>query len=295
MSGQLLFDRRVRVAVESLLITDLRVSFKVKKTSKKEPNTAEISISNLSEKSRAALQKKSVKVILEAGYVDSIAQIFSGNSRTVDQVIEGPNLTTKINCGDGERAYRYLRVSESFRPGTRVSDVVDRVAQALGMTVTGHVKELRAVTEQFIQGYTSFGKVANELDHLLTSRGFTWSIQDGQIQVLKVDGATSDSVIRLAFDTGLVGSPEHGNPEKQVPLSQVSGAAEDVDFTVHATKRKGPAILKVRSALQPGFAPGRRVKVESRGVNGVFRIQTVEHTGDTASQEWFSDLECLPT
>jgi hypothetical protein len=157
-----------------------------------------------------------------------------------------------------------------------VSDVVDTVAKAMGAKVVGHTAELRSVTEQFVHGYSAFGKVASELDHLLKSRGFTWSIQDGQLQVLQVDGALGDSIIRLAADTGLVGSPEHGNPEKEEPLTQLSNDAADVGFSVTAHKKKGPAVLKVKSLLQPGLKPGRRVKVEARGVNGVFRIETVD-------------------
>lgn len=293
--GAPLEDRRVRLAVESLLITDLRVAFRVKKTLKKEPNECEVTISNLSEKSRAALQKKHVKVILEAGYADTLAQLFAGDSRFVDQIHDGATWNTKIQCGDGERAYRYLRVAESFRPGTRVSDVVNTVAKALGMRVVGHTAELAKVTEQFVQGYTAFGKVAHELDHLLLSRGFTWSIQDGTLQVLKVDGATGDSILRLAADTGMIGSPEHGSPEKDAPLPQLSGDAEDAGFTVPAKKKQGPPVLKVKSLLQPGLRPGRKVKVESVGVTGVFRVETVEHTGDTHGEPWFSEIQCLPT
>jgi hypothetical protein len=291
----LLWERKARLAIDSFLITDLRIQFKVKKTLKKEPNTCDIAVANLNESSRAQLQKKRFRIVLEAGYLDSIAQLFAGDSRYVDQVLDGATWLTKIQCGDGEKAYRYLRVAESFRPGTRVVDVINAVAQASGMKLVGHVAELRAVTEQFLQGHVAFGKVATELDDLLTGRGFTWSIQDGQLQVLKVDGAVGEDAILLSPTTGLVGSPEHGNPEKQVPVSQVSGTAEDVGFTVSAKNRTGPAVLKAKSLLQPGFRPGRKVKIVSKGTNGIFRIQTVVHTGDTFGGEWYSDLECLPS
>lgn len=304
-----LSNRKARVTVGAVVATapdgtetidveqveDLRIQFKVKKTLKKEPSTCEFSISNLSEKSRALFQKKNLRIVLEAGYEDSSAQLFSGQSRYTDQILNGATWTTKVFCGDGERPYRYLRVAESFRPGTLVSDVIQNVMQALGLPVVGHLADLRALTEQFVQGYTAFGKVAAELDHLLKSRGFEWSIQDGQLQILKVDGATGEDIIRLAPDTGLIGSPEHGSPEKDLPVAQLSPLAADVDYTVQATKKKGPAVLKVKSLLQPGFRPGRRVQVESRGVNGVFRIETVEHEGDTFGGPWYSTLECLPS
>lgn len=293
--GDRLSDRRVRVAVDSFLISDLRVQFRVVKHLRRQPNTCDITISNLSQNSRAALQKKKrVKVILEAGYLSNIAQIFAGESRFVDQVLDHATWNTKIECGDGERAYSYARVAESFKPGTKVSDVVEAVAKQMGATVTGHIDELRATPEQFLNGFVAFGKTANELDTLLRSLGFTWSMQDGQVQVLQDAVASGEPVIRLAPDTGLIGSPEHGSPDKDVPLPQVSTSAEDVDFSFAAKKKQGPAVLKVRSLLQPGLRPGRRVQVQSRDVNGIFRIEQVTHSGDTAGGDWYSDLECYP-
>lgn len=290
--GVLLYERKARLVLDTLIITDLRIQFKVRRTLVKEPNTCEVSVSNLNEQHRSAFQKKLPKVILEAGYPDNIAQLFSGDARYVDQVLQGATWTTKLQCGDGERAYRYLRVNESFAPGTRVADVVSKVASAAGMQLTGQVSALQSVTEQFLQGYCAFGKVAAELDHLLVSRGFTWSIQDGKLQILQRSGAvTGDSIIRLATDTGMVGSPEHGSPFKQGPAVQVDGNADD-DTGLQPVV--GPAILKVKSLLQPGFRPGRRVQIQSKGVNGLFQIQTVEHSGDTFGGEWYSDLECLP-
>jgi hypothetical protein len=295
-NGVPLFERRVRVIADTLEIEGLRAQFKVKKTLRKQPNTCEISISNLNEHSRAGLQKRRrIPVILEAGYVGNLAQIFSGESRFVDQVHEGAEWVTKIQCGDGERAFVYRRVADSFRPGTRVADVINTVVGALGMTATGHLAEIKALAEQFVGGYSAFGKASSELDHLLKSRGFEWSIQDGQLQILKVGKTSNESVLVLSPSTGLVGSPEHGNPEKDVPLDQLSGKEADGSFALSAKGVKGPAVLKVKSLLQPGLRPGRKVKVESRGINGFFRIQSVEHTGDTHGGDWYSLCECLPT
>lgn len=280
-----------RLESQGIAIEDLRVSFKVRKTSKKEPNTAEIQVYNLSEDTRASLQKKHIAVILEAGYAGALAQLYSGDSRYIDQVMEGPDWVTKIQCGTGERAFQYRRVNMSFSQGTRVVDVIARVAEALGFPVRG-LENLESLTERFLTGYVSAGKVANELDHLLKSRGFEWSIQDGQLQILPVGGATADSAILLTPETGLIGSPEHGNPEKKIPANQIDPSAGG--FNLNATKVTGPAVLKVKSLIQPGFRPGRIVEVRARGIQGQFRIQTVEHSGDTHGAEWFSSLECLP-
>lgn len=267
-----LFNRAVRIVAGSLLIEGLRVQFKIKKTSRKEPNTAEVTIFNLSEQSRAGL-KRGAKLIVEAGYSTSISQLFSGDARLVDHAHEGPSWLTKIQCGDGERAYRYAVVNESFIPGTSVADVFARVADSTGLDVADAVRTVRAtIKEQFTQGYTAFGRGSLEIDRLLKGRGIEWSIQDGRLQVLLDDTATRDSAVLLSPDTGLVGSPEHGSPE---------------------TKKK-PQVLKVKSLLQPSLRPGRRVRVESEAITGDFRVLTVTHQGDTHGGDFYSECECVP-
>lgn len=280
------------VSTQGIEVTDLRVSFKIRKSLKKEPNTCEISVWNLNESTRAAVQKKNLIVVLEAGYEGALAQLFSGNARYVDQVGEGPDWCTRIQCGDGERAYQYRRVNLSFAKGTRVADVVSRVADALGVPQTGLEKLKSAVTDQFVKGYTASGKVSDELDHLLKSRGFEWSIQDGQLQILPTGQATPDTAVLLTPKTGLIGSPEHGNPERKIPAGQIDPSA--AGFNITATKVTGPSVLKVKSLIQPGFKPGRKVEVRAETVKGVFRIQTVEHEGDSFGGAWYSLLECLP-
>jgi hypothetical protein len=282
-----------RIDPRGMLIEDLRVSFRIHKTLKKEPNTAEVSVFNLSENSRAALQKRHVAIILEAGYDGAIAQLYSGDSRFIDQVSEGPDWVTKIQCGSGERAYQYRRVAKAFKRGTSVKLVVSQVAEALGFPTRG-LEHLESLTEQFVNGYAAFGKVANELDHLLRSRGFEWSIQDGELQILPVGVATKETAVLLSAETGMIGSPEHGNPEKKIPAAQVDPSAEG--FNLAATKVTGPAVLKVKSLIQPGLSPGRRVEVRARGIHGQFRIQSVEHVGDTHGQSdpGISTIECVP-
>lgn len=283
-----LFDRVVRIALDNVLIEDMHVQFKIKKTLKKEPNTAEIQIYNLNENHRSQLQQHKIKVVVEAGYAGILGHLFAGDSRYVDQKRDRADWITKIQCGDGERNYQYRRVAASFSPGTSVTTVAKTVANSMGFTIN-NVELLDKLPGQFLQGHSAYGKASTELDNLLSGRGIDWSIQDGQIQLLPTDSVASNEyiVLRAGDDnSGLVGSPEHGNPEKDVPLTPDQ-------YVVKGSKKRGPPILKVKALLQPGLRPGKLVKIESRGINGFFRIQTVTHTGATAGGEWYSELECI--
>jgi hypothetical protein len=280
-----LSQRAVRVIVgtsaSAKVIEGLRVQFKVKKTTTKEPNCAEVSISNLSETSRASLQSKGVRVILEAGYVGNLAQIFSGDARYISHVREGADWVTKVDLGDGERAYRWARVSESFKAGTTVAAVVSKVAGALGLDTSAAVALVREkVREQFTQGFTAHGRASDELDRLLTGRGLEWSIQDGRLQVTEVGKPAPGTAILLSASTGLIGSPAYGSPEKK-----------DGENPSTAKKKH---VLKVKSLLQPGIRPGARVQLDSLSVKGLFRVEAVTHTGDTHGGDWQSEADLVP-
>lgn len=273
-------------------ITDLRFQFKIKKTLSKEPNTSEITVTNLSEQSRAELQNKKLRVSLSAGYENTLAVIFTGDSRDCDSVQDDADWTTKIQCGDGERAYRFGRTSESFRRGVRVTDVLQKIADGMGLdssTVTG-VEGLRG--RQYVGGYAAHGRSARELERILRGFGYAWSIQDGQLQILAPEASTADAIIELSFSSGLIGSPTLNTP------STASGTVTTgtIDpFTGKIRSSGGRSTLKARSLLQPEIRPGRRVQLDSTtGIKGVFRVTSVTHTGDTHGGDWFSDFEGVP-
>ena len=271
-----LFNRAVRVSVDDIEVTQLRVQLKIKKTLGKEPNTCELAIFNLASSTRAGMQKRGAAVIVEAGYTDTLSQVFSGDARTIDHVQQGADWVTKVQCGDGERAYRHAQLWESFRPGTTVADVADRVIRAMGLDGSRAIKFLREnVREQFTQGFCASGRASAELDRLVRACGMEWSIQDGAVQILKRGATTSTQILELAPDTGLIGSPEHGSPGQE-------------------PKQDKSRILKVKSLLQPQMRPGGQLRVKAEGVEGTYRIQLVTHSGDTHGGEWFSEAECLP-
>jgi hypothetical protein len=269
-------QRRCAVNVDGVQVDGLRVKFKVTKTLVKEPNTLELEVYNLSENSRNQIKRKGAKVVVSAGYPGTEAVIFSGDARTVDHAKIGPDGITKIQCGDGERAFQFARFSKSFRPGTSVADVITAAAKSLGLDASAAVKRIqqqdfKGGLLQFVNGYAAHGKASSELDKLLKSVGLTWSIQDGAIQVL-APAETKGTAVLLSPDTGLVGSPEHGTP----------------------TTKGQPPVLKFRALLQPQIRVGGIVEIRSAGISGQFRVQKLEHLGDTAGSDWYTSGEATP-
>lgn len=270
-----LFGRKCVIAVDTKEFTGLRAQFEVTKTGGKEPNTLDLKIWNLSEASRSNMQKKGAKVIVQAGYENQFSQVFSGNARTIDHVRQGPDWVTHIQCGDGEVAYSFARVSESFAPGVSVQSVASFLIGKLGLAPGNSAAKLSAINgalTQFVHGYSCHGLASQELARLMASVGLEFSIQDGAVQILGGSETTTDEFVVLGSSTGMVGSPEHGTPDK-----------------------KGkPSSLKVKALLNPALKPGRKVRVQALQTKGDFKVTKCVHKGDTAGGDWYSEIECLP-
>lgn len=267
----LLFDRSVALTVDTLRITGLRIQFRVTKTAAPEPNTAEIVVTNLSATTRAQMRSRGARVILEAGYGDRTEVLFTGDSRRVAQVRRGVDWESRIECGDGERAYAGAVVNESFGPGVKPADVMRRLASSLGVGVGNAVErlgkgDLSGAFTEFTQGVTLSGKSRTEMDRLTGALGLTWSIQNGELVVLKPGEATEDEAVVLSSATGLLGSPEVGEE----------------------------GVVKARSLLIPGLRPKRRVLLVSDAVDGVYVVSKATFVGDTHGQSWGVECELVP-
>lgn len=294
-SGNALFDRRCRLTIvtpvstpndfknvtsdvveidggvsDDRLAAGMRITFKIKKKLKKEPNTGEIEVYNLNQDRRSSLQQKGVKVRLEAGYKDTgFTQYFAGDVRTVDHIRKDGDWVTTLRLGDGERAWNYARVSESFAPGTLKGDVLRAVGKALGVEAGNLEKQAARLSGAFDQGFTAFGSTARSMELLVTSLGLNWSIQDGQIQILKLDEVLDLPVEEITPDTGLVGSPEMGTP----------------------TKKGGPALVQFTALLRP-TKPGAKVKLSSeRYPTGFVKVVNCDFDGDTMGGEWYTKID----
>lgn len=268
-----MFGRRAVLQMGTVEVDGLKVSFKITRDSKPEPNAGEISVWNLSRDTRAKFAEQTVPVILQAGYGDNIAQVFQGDIPTdgISTVRDGPDWVTTFRAGDGAQAFRTARVSRSFGKGTKIVDVLKKVAQDLGVGMGNAAAKLAsgdldgAVTELF-GGVVLNGPVPRELDRLLRSFGYEWSIQDGELQVVERDGFTDGDAVVLTPDTGLIGSPEPGKD----------------GFT------------KIRSLLQPHILPRVRLQLETEAHEGLFVVSRVVHSGDTHGDAWYSDCEARP-
>lgn len=264
------FDRKYSLTIGQLKIEKLEIAFKVVKTPGKTPNTIEASILNLNPEHREELaQLEETSCRLEAGYQDNVGLIFTGDVRDIGSSRNEAEWVTTFASGDGEKALAGARVNESFAAGTRLDVPIRKLAEKMKVGIGNAAQQaLRGdfdgAANQFLHGMVLSGRASTEMDALCRSAGLEWSIQDGELQLLPIGDVLVGLAVRLAEDTGLIGSPTVGND----------------------------GVVTVQALLNPSIVPGRQLRIESEMVpQGFYRAERCEYIGDTRGDDWLVEVE----
>lgn len=286
-----LYGRAARVLIHELEITGLDVRFRVRRSLKPEPDTLELTVWNLNSEHRSALQAPTgpVAVRLEAGYAqprlasatvsalesagfagtESLPLIFGGDVREIWSTREGPDWITTLTAGDGDTSST-ARVNKSYGSGTPLRFAVEQVAAELGLGLGQLPREIANAAlfdggREYPSGIVLSGNGWQQLTRLLKTAGYTWTVQDGEIVVVK-NGASYGTAVLLTPETGMIGSPVPANDGR----------------------------ISAQVLLQPDLVPGRQVEFDTRHVQGHYLVETAEYSGETAGQEWYVQIEAAP-
>lgn len=273
-------NRAWRIQVGTLLLsersaqgqTGLDCSFKITRTlSSSRAGKCEITVYNLPQslsREVANLPRRTTIVSVDAGYVEGMSRLFTGDLRLATPARSGADITMTIEAGDGVHARRAARVSQAFAPGTSIDGAAQALATALGVGVGNAATAFRGArlsggASILPDGATLHGNAAAELTRLCNGADLIWSVQDGQILVLPLGGALARDAVSLNANSGMIDSPQ---------------------FVDRRT-------VKVKCLIQPGLAPGQRVQINSLLTgDAVLRTAEVVFTGETAGQPWDAEL-----
>lgn len=253
-------------------ITDLRVQFRVRKDLHKTPNTCDVTITNLAQTTRADLETKPLNVQLEAGYDDVYRFMFLGDLRFAMTKLDGPNWHTLLQLGDADCHYKWARMNKTYGSNTSVKTIIRDAAKSMGLPLPRNVEEDPDLNEVFKNGELAHGATRDQLTHYLAPYGYSWSIQNGQLRILRDDRTHADTYKEINEENGMIGSPEFGSPP-----------------------RNGlPPHMTVNMLLYPELTPGDKVLLTSKVKSGFFRIENISHEGDTHGQTWTTTAEIRP-
>lgn len=283
---------------QALDLSAFRFAFTTSQADLPSPSNCEIHVFNLSQDTMQQIQGEYSEVVVQAGYQNgNFGIIFRGDVRHYR--ISRPDGTTNqldIMAADGERAFNNAMVQKSLAAGATVTDQIEAVREGFkswGLDI-GYNGIAPGDAIALGRGKTMFGLARTALTSITRANHATWSISDGKINILPLDGYLPGEVIKLNRDTGLIGRPEQ--------------------------MQEG---IKVRCLLNPRIVPGRLIQIDQKSVNrtivaggnklqlaynsrtqplylpevamdGYYRVFVTEHFGDTRNpQPWYTELTCL--
>lgn len=263
---------------DAVHLEGLRITFRVRKDRDKTANTAEIEVYNLSKKTRDAITETEEFVVLKAGYVqESGAEVlFIGNIVSVTHLVQSPDVVTRIEANDGDKAVREQRVSLSVSEGGSVKGMLDSVLAKLGLPVKTKNVLAKVQDQKFLQGFAFIGRTADAIDALTKRLSMEYSVQNNETKILEEGGSDDTDAIPINAETGMVGSPER---QRQLE-SEIN-------------KDKKPPGWKVTCVLHPKLEPGGRIALKSEALptETFFGVDKLEHHGDTHGQDWTTVVE----
>lgn len=256
----------------AIVITGMRVKFEIKKNLGKEPNICTCSVYNLSADTRRALDSKPLYAILRAGYDGVPRLLFEGHITYAQSRREGTEWETKLQIGDGQRAYTCARMSRSYSGQVTAYQVLNDCATSMGMKLPPNAQKDQSLKQQLSASIVAHGPTRDVLTKLLAPYGYGWSIQGGKLVILSDLQTSGGSARVIDQEAGMIGSPERGVPRRPGDPSDVS----------------------IESLLYPEIQPGGEIEVDSESLEGTFKVTDVHHAGDTHGTEWQTKIKALP-
>lgn len=298
MSDNLLFERKFSLFVikdENVLdLSDVRCKFKTEQADTETPNNASVRIYNLSDATITAV-KEFTRVVIQAGYEGNFGVIFDG---TIKQFGLGrENATDRyldIFAADGDLAYNFSVVNTTLQPGASQSEQLQAALDAMGANgvYLGWKPDDVGVT-RLPRGKTSFALGRNVIRTYAQTNRMSWSIQNGKINIIPLDGYKPGTIPEINAASGLIGQPQQTasgivfrtllNPALKIGQAiKINNA--DINQLIKQDKNPFPIPYNQRTGT---------LNLAKTAGDGLYRLLVAEYEGDTRGQPWYADCVAL--
>ena len=256
---------------------DYKIGFNIQKHIVGTPNTAQVTIHNLSSSTIDRLQEKYLPVEIAVGHLDGeIVRVFSGELLQAIPERQGPDLVTTVSALDGGQAITFAKKIKTYDQVPISTIVEDLAAEVVALIPGGAIGVISVNGETGFKGYAVSASAQAELDRLAAQFGFSWSVQDGVFQAID-DNDFISQVWEVSKRTGL----SHAR-------KMLSGS-----FQVNIG-------VEIQSFLNPRVLPGRLIRLVhypdssfTSDMSGDYKVHNIEFAGDTHEDTWEMSLQCF--
>lgn len=265
----------------------LRIRFDTQQKNASTPNVANILITNLTDASTQPAFHAGKQVTLSVGYGQGIQTIFKGQVKQARNLRE--DVTDKVLallCVDSGDARNYAVVNKSLSAGhthmDRAQVAIDALKQ-LGVN-QGYIAKDALSQIKFPRGFAAFGNAKDLLREIAFATKTTWSIQNGNVQILENDKGLPGGTIVLNARTGLVGLPEQ----------TIQGVEGRCLFNGQIVP--GSLIQIDQKSIQQGAFSAdylgdlKNYNYSPIAADGIYKVWVVSHSGDTRGNEFYTSF-----
>ena len=264
------------VMIQATHDRQFRIQFGVRVSAGNFHSYADIAIWNLSRDTESRIFSRGALVALRAGYPHNVDMIFKGQLLNLFREKQGPDRVTRIIAKGGAQPLEQASVDKSFGPGARASELVQACASALGFPAA--IAGSEYLQQTLPRGYTLQGSAKHCLVELSRMFGFWWLVEGDRLVVVSEKTKRGGVTHRITSLTGMVGSPE------------ITEVGADVVVKLNPKIKWGEE-FEVKSEYPRASFSGIYVRdiPDTLGV-GKYKIQTIEHQGDSYGDIWDTRL-----
>jgi hypothetical protein len=277
-------------------LSEMRLRFEIRQTDVITPNTAYIRVYNLSDATSKSIRDEFTRVVLQAGYREGeLQQVFAGTIVRVDRGHESnTDSYVDIYAVDGDIASNFGNLNGTLEAGATPKDQLDRVVKAMQSedpdfdpTAPSNLAYTGGVLPR---GKVLYGLGPEHLRRLGMTTGTRFSIQDGKLVAVPVNGYLASEAVVLSGQTGLIGWPIITQDGLMVtcllnPRIAIGNRVQIDNKAINGVTNKSAPLRNVLNPFGGAFA--------NESADGIYRVLVVEHTGDTRGNTWYSHLVCL--
>lgn len=258
-----------------------QITFDISKSSdnkRNNGNSASIEIYNLSDSQIKLLESEYLQCKLSLGYEDTGSQlVVEGNVTETSTVKSGDEYVTQIRIGEGYTALNHQDLATVVSPGKKVSDVLEEIRQQMPGVSRGAYTGTN-LNNPIVFGWRLKGSPKEMLMKLCEAQGLEYNISGGVLNVSDENGLLSkDTLLAPVLNrmTGLIDLPFY---------TSETGRKQAKD----KKRRRG---VQFKALLNTEIVPGKIVKLESKWIEGYYRVNTARFSGDFRGNEW--SVECF--
>lgn len=256
-----------------LRVSGLDMSFKVNRSQKFADNTAELTIINASQETRAAILREGNNVTIRAGYSDqNVGVIFLGNVIQATDGKDGTDQVTTILASATRATDQPLtrtEVSLSYAALTALELVLRDLGDMTGLVVTGAENLVDAALSGNWAYAGSWRGALRDVEARLKAHGVGIYVDNAEIVAYRFGGLSNYTAALLTYDNGLV---------------KVGDITEAFDPSARDKKGqphpKPPKRISFEGLLNWRMRPNGLIKVQTADLTGVFLVEKLEFSGD---------------